>query len=309
MSSPGSRSCIVPGCRPTSAAPLGVLLGTILAHDVVGPGARDEAREHGRDLLPVELGVVVLVEQPQADHRRRHPRHAPDLPLGDRVEHVQHLSGRDPDQVGPALLAHVARMGAMEVVGDPAPDPVELDAKNDLVAVGQGLALAERQVLRGEHLQLEWDGEPIFRSRGPEPVEALAGLEHRPRRHRLEAVEVGEAIGIGLVSPGEPEALDAVLERAVLHQRGRLDPAPDGMRGEARRGVRRIGIRAHQLPGARPLPLAALEDQAVDALAAGPPGEQAALDLGAVEACAERELPRRQEPCRSGDALDQVQDQ
>jgi hypothetical protein len=43
-------------------------------------------------------------------------------------------------------------MGAMEVVGDPAPDAVELDAEDDLVAVRQGLAFAEREVLGGEHL-------------------------------------------------------------------------------------------------------------------------------------------------------------
>ena len=35
--------------------------------------------------------------------------------------------------------------------------------------------------------------------------------------------------------------------------------------------------------------------------------DQAALHLRAVEACAQGELPRRQEPRRSGDALDQVQ--
>ena len=208
MSSPGSRSCIVPGCRPISAAPSCILLGAVLAHDVVGPGPGDEAREHRRDLLPVELGVVVLVEQPQPDHRRRHPRHAADLALGDRVEHVADLLGRHPHQLARAALADIARVGAVEVVGDPAADPVELDAEDDLVAVGQGLAFAERQVLGGQHLQLQRHREPIVRPARPEPEEALAGLEHGPRRHGLEAVEVGQAIGIGLVGPGEPEALD-----------------------------------------------------------------------------------------------------
>ena len=110
-------------------------------------------------------------------------------------------------------------MGAVEVVGDPAPDPVELDAEDDLVAVGQRLALGKRQVLGGQHLQLERHREPIVRAARAEPEEALARLEHGTRRHGLEAVEVGQAIGIGLVGPGEPEALDLVLERAVLDQR------------------------------------------------------------------------------------------
>ena len=132
-----------------------ILLGAVFAHDVVGPGPGDEAREHRRDLLPVELGVIVLVEQPQPDHGRSDPWHAPDLALGDRVEEVADLIGRHPDQLAHTALAHVARVRAVEVVGDPSADPVELDPEDDLVAIGQRLALPERQMFRGEHLQLE----------------------------------------------------------------------------------------------------------------------------------------------------------
>ena len=104
-------------------------------------------------------------------------------------------------------------MGAMEVVGDPPADPVELDAEDDLVAVGQRLALGKRQVLGGEHLQLQRDRETVVWAARPEAEEALAGLEHGARGHGLEAVEIGEAIGVGLVGPGKPQALDPVLER------------------------------------------------------------------------------------------------
>jgi hypothetical protein len=162
-------------------------------------------------------------------------------------------------------------------------------------------------VLRGEHLQLERYGEPVVQATRPEPEEALAGLEHRACGHGLEAVKVGQAIGIGLVGPGEPEALDTVLQLGVVHQARRLDAAADGVRGEARRGIRGIGVGPHQLPGACSLQLAALQDQAVDALAAGAPGDEAPLHLRAVEACAQGELARRQEPRRSGDASNQVQ--
>jgi hypothetical protein len=75
-------------------------------------------------------------------------------------------------------------------------------------------------VLGGEHLQLERDRKSIFRSAGAEPEEALAGLEHGARGHRLQAVEVGQAIGVGLVGPGEPEALNPALEVGVVHQVG-----------------------------------------------------------------------------------------
>ena len=272
------------GLQADQGGTIRVLLGAILAHDVLGTGTNDEAREHRCDLLAVELGIVVLVQQPQAHHRRRHPGHAADLALGDRVEHMQDLLGRHPDQLAHTTLADIARMGAMEVVGDPAPDPVELDAKNDLVAVRQRLALAERQVLGGQHLQLQRHREPIVGSARPEPEEALAGLEHGARSHGLETVEVGEAIGIGLVGPGEPEALDFVFELRFVHQAGGLDAAAHGMGGEARRCVRGVRVGAHQLAGARPLQLTTLEDKAVDGLAAGMPGHEAALDLGALEA-------------------------
>jgi hypothetical protein len=295
------------GLQPDQRRPVLVLLGGVLANDVVGPGPGDEAREHGCDLLPVELGVVVLVEQPQPDHRRRHPGHTPDLALGDRVENVAHLLRRHPDQLGPALLTDIARMGPVEVVGDASADPVELDTEDDLVAVRQRLALGKRQVLGGQHLQLERDRKPIIRPARPEPEEALAGLEHRTRGHGLEAVEVGQAIGIGRVGPREPQTLDLVLERDVRDKGRRLDAGTDSMGRKARGGIGSIGIRAHQLPGARPLQLAAVQDQAVDALAAGAPGDQAPLHLGAVEPCALGQLARRQEPRRPGNAREQVQ--
>jgi pimeloyl-ACP methyl ester carboxylesterase len=76
---------------------------------------------------------------------------------------------------------------------------------------------------------------------------------------------------------------------------------------KARGGIGGVGVGANELAGAGPLQLAALEHQAVDALAAGPPGEQPPLHLRALEARALGELARRQEPRRSGDARDQVQ--
>jgi hypothetical protein len=45
------------------------------------------------------------------------------------------LDTTHPDQLADATLAHVARVGAVKVVGDPAPDPVELDPEDDLVTV------------------------------------------------------------------------------------------------------------------------------------------------------------------------------
>jgi hypothetical protein len=142
------------------------------------------------------------------------------------MKQMADLIRRHPDQLARAALADVARMGAMEVVGDPAPDPVELDTEDDLVAVGQGLALGKRQVLGGEHLQLQRDGEPVVRPARAEPKEALAGLEHRARGHGLQAVEIGQAIGVGLVGPGKPEALDLSLSVPSSTRLDGLMPQP-----------------------------------------------------------------------------------
>jgi hypothetical protein len=101
-----------------------------------------------------------------------------------------------------------------------------------------------------------------------------------PARPWPAAIEVGQPVGVGLIGPGEPKALDLVLKRAVLDQAGWLDAAADRVRREARRGGGGVGIRAHQLSGARPLQLAALEDQAVDALPTRPPAARSRRSSG-----------------------------
>ena len=52
----------------------------------------------------------------------------------------------------------------------------------------------------------------VLRPPRPEPEEHLAGDEHLAGRTPLQPVEVGEALGVGLVGPVEPELLDLRLE-------------------------------------------------------------------------------------------------
>ena len=54
----------------------------------------DEAGEHRRGLLAVQLGIVVLIEHPELDDRRRHPRHAAELAGAIGAVDVQHFGGR-----------------------------------------------------------------------------------------------------------------------------------------------------------------------------------------------------------------------
>ena len=92
---------------------------------------------HRRHLLPVELGIVVLVEEEQLDDRRREPRDAAQLPGIDRIDDVDDLGRRNAHRLADeARIGDVARMAAEEVIGDAPADAVELDALADDVAAG-----------------------------------------------------------------------------------------------------------------------------------------------------------------------------
>ena len=211
----------------------------------------DEERVHRRDLLPVELGVVVLIEQEQLHDAGREARNAAQLTGIDRIDDVHDLEGRDADDLaGKARIGHVARVPAQEVVGDAPADRIELDPLPDHVAAGHGLVPVERQHLRRQHLQLQRDREPILRPARPEPEEHLAGDEHLARGAALQAVEVREAFGVGLVGPVEPELLHLRLEAGVRNQRRRLDAGADHIAGPALDRVGRIAVVAHEPAGA-----------------------------------------------------------
>ena len=59
-------------------------------------------------------------------------RSLPPRPRLDQLKRpATELLRRHPDQVARAPLADIARVRAVEVVGDPAADPVELDAEDE----------------------------------------------------------------------------------------------------------------------------------------------------------------------------------
>ena len=72
--------------------PAAVGVGRGLAERLLVVRAGDEGGEAGLDLLPHQLGVVVLVEIAQLQDHRREPRHAAHLPRPQPVEQVQHRS-------------------------------------------------------------------------------------------------------------------------------------------------------------------------------------------------------------------------
>ena len=163
---------------------------------------------HCRDLLPIELGIVVLVEQEQLHDTGREARYSAQLPCIDRIDDVYDLGCWDPDDfASKAGVGHVARVPPQEVVGRAAPDRIEFDPLPDRVAAGRDLVPAQRQHLRRQHLQLQRDAETILRPTWAEPEEHLARNEHLARSAPLQSVEICEAFGVGLVCPVEPKFL------------------------------------------------------------------------------------------------------
>ncbi len=147
-------------------------------------------------------------------------RQAADLARIERAVDVQHVGGRHPHRFGQnvAPVGAVARMTTPEVIGHTPPDPVELDAAADHVAVWRGLGLVKRQHLGLQQLALQGHAQTILRAAGAQPHETFAGHEHLARHHRLQPVEVGQPVGVRLVGPGEPQALDTVPKFAIFQQ-------------------------------------------------------------------------------------------
>ena len=174
---------------------------------------------HGRHLLAVKFGVIVLVKQEQLHDPSREARDAAQLPGIDRIDNVDDLGSWDANDVtSKARVRHVARMPPVEVIRHASPDLVELDPLADDIAGGRHLIAVERQHLGGEHLQLQGNHQPVLGPPWPEPEEHFPGDEHLAGRPPLQPVEIGEALGIGLIGPVEPQLLDIGLERCISNQ-------------------------------------------------------------------------------------------
>ena len=92
---------------------------------------------HCRDLLPVELGVVVLIEQEQLHDAGGEARDATQLAGIDRIDDVHDLGRRDPNDLArKPRIGHVAWMPTQEVIGHTSPDRIEFDPLPDYVAGG-----------------------------------------------------------------------------------------------------------------------------------------------------------------------------
>ena len=148
----------------------------------------------------------------------------------DRIDDVDDLGRRNAHRLArQAGIRHITRMPAEKVIGDPAADAVKLDPLADDGAARHRLVAAQRQHLCRQHLQLQRDHQAVLRPARPEAEEHLAGDEHLAGGTPLQAVEVGEAVGVGLVGPLQPQRLHHGLQRRIADQRRRLDAGADNV--------------------------------------------------------------------------------
>ncbi|EEW23720.1 efflux transporter, RND family, MFP subunit [Rhodobacter ferrooxidans] len=110
-----------------------------------------------------------------------------------------------------------------------------------------------------------------------QPHKAFTGNEHLARHHRLQTVEIGQPVRIGLIRPGEPEPLHLVAQSRILDQRRRLDPVAHQVRGKCFAGIGGITIGHHQLARPRQQTRPARGNQRVDVFQRRLPTPQPAL--------------------------------
>ena len=142
---------------------------------------RDESREHGRRLFTNQLCVVVLIELIELDQGPRQPGLAANLSRSQGAKQMDDLLSWDRHQiVAIDRQARVTRMLAVQVVGNPTPKGIKLDAATDRVTRCTDRVQAQRQVLGLQNLQLDRHTQAIFLPSIADADQAFATLNHRP---------------------------------------------------------------------------------------------------------------------------------
>ena len=99
----------------------------------------DEHREHRRDLFALKLCIIVKVQREQLHDGSGKARHAAQLTGFHRIEHMDHICGRNPHRFAcKAGIGQITGMSAQKVIGDAAADAVKLDALPDQPRAWQG---------------------------------------------------------------------------------------------------------------------------------------------------------------------------
>src|SRR5690606_29412559 len=121
----------------------------------------------------------------------------------------------------------IAGAGPIEPVAPATADRVDLDSRAHALAVRRYAVVVVRAELRLDQLHLKRNAEPVLFPPDPKANENLSRLHPLAHGQRLQAVPIEQPVGIGLVGPSEPEPVNLLAQRIVLHLRLRLDAGPD----------------------------------------------------------------------------------
>ena len=126
---------------------------------------------------------------------RSHPEDGMLAPMSAQGENAGGLTTVrvDATRPGHGCETAIVRMRAVQVVGDPPSQPVELDTGTDDVAVLQIPIHRQRQMLSLQHLNLERHRQPVLGTPPAQPHDRFPALQHGPAGKRLQPVEIGES--------------------------------------------------------------------------------------------------------------------
>ena len=124
----------------------------------------------------------------------------------------------------------IAGVGLVHPVGHAPPDTVDLNAGANHVAdlhTRPVVGIEHGNLLRLDQLNLHRDGQTIFDATGADSHEELTTTEPSPNTKRLQAVEVENAVRVGVAHPLIPKRVEFEFERGVLGQRARHNAGAD----------------------------------------------------------------------------------
>jgi hypothetical protein len=179
---------------------------------------------------------------------------------------------------------------------------VELDALQDEAAVAQLLGLRGVEVVGLEHLQLQRHRQAVLDPALAQPHQHLAALDQTADDQRLQAGEVGEAIGIGGPAELRPQAIGLGRQLRLRRPGPRQQAGADHVADQRSHGLGGVGVVADEVARAVAEPGNRRCDLGICAGAGRDPALGAAAETGALVGASEDRdrlpLPGTTEPCR-----------
>ncbi|CAA7623350.1 hypothetical protein MTBLM5_520005 [Magnetospirillum sp. LM-5] len=143
---------------------------------------------------------------------------------------MRHVAGRQAHGVERQRCQGIAGPMGMAMIGDAAARAVELDTGPD-AGTGPDIAVkVHRHLLAVEKVDGQGEWRHILGH--AQAGEALAAFDHGAEGQCLEAVEIGQAGGIGPIRPAVPQRMQGVADFGIRVARARLDAGPHRVGGQ-----------------------------------------------------------------------------